>query len=247
MPEYAIQTFNLSKKYFLKKEIVALDNVSLEISKGELFGLLGPNGSGKTTLIKILCTLIEPTEGKAFVNGYDVMNESLRVRKSVGFVSTENTLYYKLTAFENLEYYASLYKVPKNETKKRIEELLELVGLTSRADDLVERYSSGMRQRLSIIRSLIHSPDILFLDEPTLGLDIVSAKQIRTSVKNFSKERECSIILSTHDFREAGELSDRIGILSNGKIVAADKIENLKKQFETTSLEAIFEKLTSEA
>jgi ABC-2 type transport system ATP-binding protein len=205
--------------------------VSFEIGDGELFGLLGPNGAGKTTTIKILSTLLEPTSGKAFVKGYDVQKEPNKIRKIVNMVAGgERMLYMRLTARENLEYFAELYNVPREEVSSRITDLLETMGLGERADDEVEKYSKGMKQRLQICRGLINDPQVLFLDEPTLGLDIDIAKDIRNLIRNqIVREQGKTVLLTTHYMYEAEEMCERAAFLNKGKIVALGRIEELKR------------------
>ncbi|MEM2571389.1 MAG: ABC transporter ATP-binding protein, partial [Thermoproteota archaeon] len=241
MQDYSIITNGIRKVYrkgeggFLfrkknKETIIALDDVSLSIKRGELFGLLGPNGAGKTTLVKILSTLILPDAGTALVNGYDVLKEPGKVRASIGVVSSgERSLYWKLTARENLEYFARLYKVPDQVAKRRIRELLNLMGLEDRADELVEKYSSGMRQKLAIARAMLHDPEVLLLDEPTLGLDPSFSKSIRSFIREeLNKKQGKTILLTTHYMEEADKMCDRVAFITKGRIVAVDTPERLK-------------------
>ncbi|MEM1548819.1 MAG: ATP-binding cassette domain-containing protein [Thermoproteota archaeon] len=241
MQDYSIITNGIRKVYrkgeggFLfrkknKETNIALDDVSLSIKRGELFGLLGPNGAGKTTLVKILSTLILPDAGTALVNGYDVLKEPGKVRASIGVVSSgERSLYWKLTARENLEYFARLYKVPDQVAKKRIRELLNLMELEDRADELVEKYSSGMRQKLAIARAILHDPEILLLDEPTLGLDPSFSKSIRSFIREeLNRKQGKTILLTTHYMEEADQMCDRIAFINKGRIVAVDTPERLK-------------------
>ncbi len=227
-----------------------MDGIDFEIHEGELFGLLGPNGAGKTTTVKILCTLLEPTEGHAFVKGYDVVREAAQVRKIVNMVAGgERMLYYRLTGRENLEYFADLYDVPKKEVSTRVNRLLELVGLSDRADDEVEKYSKGMRQRLQICRGLINDPEVLFLDEPTLGLDVNIAKDIRKFVREkIVEEQGKTVLLTTHYMYEAEEMCDRVGFLNKGKLVTVGPIEELKRKMPFGfSMEVLVTRLTEEA
>ncbi len=208
----------------------AVNGVNLQIRRGEIFGLLGPNGAGKSTTIRMLCTLLEPTGGTAVVNGYDILRQPNLVRQSLGTVlAGERSIYWKLTARENLEYFAALYHIPTNVAKRRINELLERVELSERADDLVEKYSTGMKQRVAIARSLLARPPILLLDEPTLGLDPQAARKVRELVAEL-KEEGHTILLTTHYMEEADQLSDRIGIIDQGKIIALDTPEALKER-----------------
>ncbi len=249
---FSIQTINLTKRFakkrhkgifgFLRREksknlhkakndvTVALDKINIKIHAGELFGLLGPNGSGKTTTIKCLSTILIPDEGTAIVNGFDIRKETSKVRASLGMVvGGERTLYWKLTARDNLMYFASLYKMQGRQAKKRVQELLETLQLSDRADERLEDYSTGMRQKVAIARALLHDPPILLLDEPTLGLDPNFARQIRSQIKELSKKFGKTVLLTTHYMDEADQLCDRIAFINNGKIVAVDTPNRLKE------------------
>ena len=236
------------------KEIVAVDNVSFDIKEGELFGLLGPNGAGKTTTAKMLTTLLIPTEGSATVKGFDVVDQAEEVRKRIGFIfGGERGLYWRLSGVDNLRYFASLYGLAPDVSKKRIAYLLELVGLQGRGDENVGGFSRGMKQRLHVARTLLHDPDILFLDEPTLGLDPVGAREFRQVIKNLQSEKK-TILLTTHYMFEADALCDRIGVIDHGKIIALDTPGGLKShvkdlnviEMETFGLPAdVMEKLRS--
>ncbi|MDH5450190.1 MAG: ATP-binding cassette domain-containing protein [Candidatus Bathyarchaeota archaeon] len=241
------------RSYFFGKKrktvIKALDCISFEIQDGELFGLLGPNGAGKTTTVKILCTLLEPTEGHAFVKGYDVVKDANKVRKIVNMVAGgERMLYYRLTGRENLEYFADLYDVPRSEVSIRVSRLLDLVGLSDRADDEVEKYSKGMKQRLQICRGLINNPQVLFLDEPTLGLDVNIAKDIRRFIREkIVKEQGKTVLLTTHYMFEAEEMCDRVGFLNKGKLVVVGRPDELKRKTPSEfSIEALITRLTQD-
>jgi ABC-2 type transport system ATP-binding protein len=212
--------------------LVAVKNVSLKIEEGEIFGLLGPNGAGKTTFISMLCTLLKPTSGTAKVNGYDIIKEQSQVRKSIGIVFQELSLDNRLTGRENLEMHAGLYSVPKSERKKRIEEVLELVALSDRADELVRTYSGGMKRRLEIARGLIHYPKVLFLDEPTLGLDPQTREHIWEYIKKLAEREHITILLTTHYMEEADALCDRVAIMDRGEIKVLDTPEALKNTLE---------------
>lgn len=222
----------ISKKGVLKKEkieVEALKGISFDIKKGEIFGLLGQNGAGKTTTIKILTTLLLPTSGKVRVMGFDPVKEERKIRPYINFVfGGERNLYWRLSARDNLSYFADLYKLDKGTKKKRIEEVLELVKLTNRADEKVETYSKGMKQRLQIARGLINDPEIIFLDEPTIGLDPIGAKDLRMIVKNLQASGK-TILLTTHYMYEADELSDRIGIMKKGELITLDTPANIKR------------------
>jgi ABC-2 type transport system ATP-binding protein len=210
------------------REIVAVDDVSFEIQEGELFGLLGPNGAGKTTTVKMLTTLLIPTGGSASVKGFDVVNQADEVRKRIGFIfGGERGLYWRLSGIDNLRYFASLYSIDPDVTKKRISYLLDMVGLNGRGDEKVQGYSRGMKQRLHVARTLLHDPDVLFLDEPTLGLDPVGAREFRQVILNLQSEKK-TILLTTHYMFEADALCDRIAVINRGCIIALDTPGGLK-------------------
>lgn len=219
----------LSKKY---SNISALNNLSLNVKENEIFGLLGPNGAGKTTLINILSTLLKSSEGKAFVNGFNVKNNSSKVRESIGTVFQETILDLELTATENLEFHGRLYKMPKNTIKKKVAEMLDLVGLSECKDRKVSTFSGGMKRRLEIARGLLHNPKVLFLDEPTLGLDPQTRRHIWDYISNLKKKEKITILLTTHYMEEADYLCDRVAIIDNGKIITLGKPEKLKSTLE---------------
>ncbi|HLG71645.1 MAG TPA: ATP-binding cassette domain-containing protein [Chloroflexota bacterium] len=213
----------------VSEEFVAVDTVSFDIHEGEIFGLLGPNGAGKTTTIRMLCTLLEPTSGTARINGYDVVKQSDAVRQNLGAVLTgERSIYWKLTGRENLSYFAALYHLPPDVAKRRVRELLERLELATRADEYVERYSSGMKQRIAIAKALLANPPVLLLDEPTIGLDPQSARTLRALISEIKDEGR-TILLTTHYMEEADQLCDRIGIVDAGRIIALDTPANLKR------------------
>ena len=216
---------NLTKKF---DKIRAVDNVSLNIQGGEVFGLLGQNGAGKTTIIHMLATLLKPTSGTAQINGYDIIKNASKVRKNIGIVFQAPSSDDMLTGFENLKIHSYLYGVPSDLRIKRINELLILVGLYERKDDIVKKYSGGMRRRLEIARGLIHKPKVMFLDEPTLGLDPNSRKSMWNYIQKLVKEEKITIILTTHYMEEADTLCDRIGFINKGKIIAIDTPQQLK-------------------
>lgn len=218
---------NLVKKY---GDFYALNGLSFEVNENEIFGLLGPNGAGKTTLIHILATLLKPTTGGAVVNGYDVLHNATKVRKSIGVVFQAPSSDDILTGYENLKIHALLYGIPRGTREKRISEVLKLVGLEGRKNDQVKKYSGGMRRRLEIARGLLHHPKVLFLDEPTLGLDPQSRESMWTYIKEIVTEEKVTIILTTHYMEEADLLCDRIGFISNGKIIALNSPTNLKQE-----------------
>ena len=214
------------------EEFVAVDGVSFSIEEGEIFGLLGPNGAGKTTTIRMLCTLLEPTGGTARINGYDVTRQPSLVRQNLGAVLTgERSIYWKLTGRENLAYFAALYHIPPAVAKQRIDELLERLDLANRADELVEKYSSGMKQRIGIAKALLANPPVILLDEPTIGLDPQSARNLRELILEIKAEGR-TILLTTHYMEEADQLSDRVGIIDQGRIIALDTPASLKKSIQ---------------
>jgi ABC-2 type transport system ATP-binding protein len=221
-----LETVNLTKKF---GRITAVDNLSVSINEGEIFGLLGPNGAGKTTIIKMLATLLEPTSGIAKVNGFDLMKQPHKVRESIGIVFQEPSSDELLTGYENMKLYAMMYGLPEKEIKRGIFEALELVELTERKDDLVRTYSGGMRRRLEIGRSLIHKPKVLFLDEPTLGLDPAGREKMWNYICRLVKELRMTVLLTTHYMEEADTLANRVGIIDQGKIVIIDAPKALKK------------------
>ena len=203
--------------------------VSFEVGEGELFGLLGPNGAGKTTTIKMLITLLIPTAGSARVLGLDVVKDAREVRKRIGYVfGGERGVYERLSGYDNLRYFAELYGVPPKLQKPRIEELLELVGLKGREHERAEGYSRGMKQRLHVARGLLHDPEVLFLDEPTIGLDPVGARELRSTIASLTAAGK-TILLTTHYMFEADALCDRIAVISKGKIVAEGTPADLKR------------------
>ena len=208
-------------------EIEAVKGINFNVKQGELFGFLGPNGAGKSTTIKMICTLISPTGGSAVVNGFNVTEQPGEVRKSIGLVFQESSLDENLTAYENLKFHAHLYGVDRETTTSRINEVLQMVELEDRKDDLVKKFSGGMKRRLEIARGLLHYPKVLFLDEPTLGLDPQTRNHIWEYIYQLKEEKDITIFLTTHYMDEA-EYCDRIAIIDYGEIVALDTPENLK-------------------
>jgi len=226
MADIAISVTNLTKRF---GDFTAVDHVSFEVKKGEIFGLLGPNGAGKSTLIRMLSTLSAPTEGSAIVAGYDVRKDDGKVREHIGLVSEKMIMYDELTARENLRLFGELYDIPKEVLNKRIAKLLNFVRMEQWADHRIDTFSTGMKQRINVIRALLNQPEILFLDEPTLGLDPQSTAEIRELVRRINIENRTTIILTTHMMAEADMLCDRIGIIDHGKIAALDTPANLKR------------------
>lgn len=221
----AIETENLTRNF---NELKAVDNVSFKVEEGEIFGLLGPNGAGKTTTIKMMATLLSPTSGRARVWGFDITKQKDEVRNSIGIVFQEPALDNNLTARENLDFHARLYGLNSKTRRERMEEVLNLVGLKEKADILVKNYSGGMKRRLEIARGLMHYPKVLFLDEPTLGLDPQTRRNIWDYIRELSLKEKISIVLTTHYMEEADFLCRRVAIVDFGKIVALDTPDNLK-------------------
>jgi ABC-2 type transport system ATP-binding protein len=221
-----IKVEGLTKKF---GEFVALDDISFDVKKGEIFGLLGPNGAGKSTTLRILSTLARPTKGTATIGGYDIVKDDTEVRKLIGIVSEKMIMYDRLTARENLWFFGSLFDIPRDVLTKRIDELLDLVQLTKWKNAQVGTFSTGMRQRMNVVRALLNMPRVLFLDEPTLGLDPQSSVEIREFVKKLNRENGTTIIVTTHTMVDADMLCNRIAIIDHGKVVALDTSSNLKK------------------
>jgi ABC-2 type transport system ATP-binding protein len=209
-------------------DLVAVDNISFDIGQGEIFGLLGPNGAGKTTTLSMLSTMLEPTSGTATINGIDITKDEDGVRKSIGIVFQDQSLDEELTAWENMDFHGRLYRIPKEIRNERTTELLKLVELFDRKDDLVKTFSGGMRRRLEIARGLLHHPSVLFLDEPTLGLDPQTRNLLWQYIAALAREKGITIILTTHYMEEADRLCSRVAIIDRGKIIAMDTPEKLK-------------------
>jgi ABC-2 type transport system ATP-binding protein len=225
------------RKFF--GDFPAVDDVSFTVKKGEIFGLLGPNGAGKSTIIRMLCTLTRPTKGSASVAGYDIVKHAGKVRQHIGLVSEKLIMYEQLTARENLKLFGKLYNLPNDFLNQRIDELLRFVRMEKWADHRISTFSTGMKQRINVIRALVNQPEILFLDEPTLGLDPQSTAEIRELTKRINQEHGTTIILTTHIMFEAEALCKRIGIIDHGKIVALDTPANLKKLISGTDVSTI--------
>lgn len=236
--EYVIETKDLTRIFDSaegvllkkKKKIVAVDHITFGVKKGELFGLLGPNGAGKTTTIKMLTTLLVPTEGEAYINGWHVVKEAQNIRSHINVIfGGERGLYLRLSGKDNLRYFSDLYGIPASVQKERIPELLQLVGLEEHAEKKVENYSRGMKQRLHIARGLINDPSIIFMDEPTMGLDPEGARSLRAIIKELTS-KEKTIFLTTHYMFEADELCSRIALLKEGKIIKIDTPKSFKNE-----------------
>jgi ABC-2 type transport system ATP-binding protein len=236
-----IQVSNLTKKY---GDLVAVDDVTFSVERGDIFAFLGPNGAGKTTTIKMLTTLLKPTSGHILVDGNNPATEQDKIRRSFGIVFQDQSLDDELTALENMEFHGVLYRVPKDVRKKRIEELLKFVELWDRRKDYVKNFSGGMRRRLEVARGLIHHPKILFLDEPTLGLDPQTRNHIWGHIIRLNKEEKMTVFLTTHYMEEADKIARMIAIIDHGKIVAQGSSLELREKTKTTSLEEAFLKLT---
>ena len=224
-----IQTIKVDglKKVF-NGTVVAVDEISFTVNEGEILGFLGPNGAGKTTTLNMLSTLLKPTKGSATIDGYDIARQPDAVRRSIGYVFQDPTLDIELTGRENLDFHGRLYGLNRTLRRQRIEEMLEIVQLTDRAGDLVKTYSGGMKRRLEIARGLLHHPKVLFLDEPTLGLDPQTRRSIWEHIQRLNREKNITIILTTHYTEEADQLCGRILIIDFGRVVALDTPQKLK-------------------
>jgi ABC-2 type transport system ATP-binding protein len=226
LPMNIIETENLTKKF---DDFIAVDHITFSVEKGEIFGFLGPNGAGQTTTIKMLTTLLYPSEGSASIAGFNILNQRASVREHIGVVFQEPALDTELTGKENLDFHSRMYGLSQDTRKKRITQVLTLVDLLDKKDVLVKNYSGGMKRRLEIARGLMHSPTVLFLDEPTLGLDAQTRRAIWEYIKQLNKDEGTTIFLTTHYMDEADFLCDRIGIIDHGKILVMDTVDILKK------------------
>jgi len=225
MSDYAIEVQNLSKRY---GKLQAVDNLSFKVRKGTSFGLLGLNGAGKTTTLKMLVSLIKPNSGSAIVSGYDILKEPMEVRRNIGYVSENPSFYTRMTTIETLNYICSLLDIPAKLRKERIEKNLELVGLVNKKDNYVGEYSRGMRHRLSLAQALLSEPEVLFLDEPTLGLDPIGAKGMRDLIVQLKSSGNVTIIMSSHVLPEVEAICNDVGIFDHGKLIAQDSVDNLR-------------------
>ncbi len=235
-----LQIIDLTKNYGSNR---AVDAISFDVKEGEIFGFLGPNGAGKTTTINILCTLLLPTRGQAFVNGFNVVTAPSEVRRSIGIIFQEQSLDERLTAYENLNFHGIIYHLRSKVRKERIDEVLNMVGLYSKKHAIVRTFSGGMKRRLEIARGLMHKPKVLFLDEPTIGLDPQTRKYIWDYIVGFSQRELITVFLTTHYIEEA-EVCGRVGIIDHGKIVALDSPDVLKEKYQVTSLNDVFLQVT---
>ena len=236
-----IRAKNLTKKF---GEFIAVDNISFNVEKAEIFGFLGPNGAGKSTTIKMLTTLLHPTSGEIEINGINPALHQDKVRKSFGIVFQDPSLDEELTAYENMNFHAVLYKVPSDVRKSRIEELLNFVELWDKRNEFVKNYSGGMKRRLEIARGFLHHPKIIFLDEPTLGLDPQTRNYMWNYINDLNKKEQTTVFFTTHYMEEADRVADRIAIIDHGKIVASGTPEQLKAQTGKDNLEDAFLELT---
>lgn len=240
----AVEVQNLEKKF---GDFTAVDHISFSVAKGEIFAFLGPNGAGKSTTIKMLTTLLSPTGGQMLLDGHDPIKDQDATRKSFGIVFQDPSLDEELTALENMEFHGVLYKVPRQMRQERIKELLEIVDLWDRRNDLVKTFSGGMRRRLEIARGLLHHPSIFFLDEPTLGLDPQTRNQMWQYIKKLNHDEGITIFFTTHYMEEAERVAQRIAVIDHGKIIAQGTPKELRDQTKTSSLEDAFLALTGRA
>lgn len=235
---YSIETKSLTKSF---GDLVAVNDISFSVEKGEIFGFLGPNGAGKSTTMMIFTTLLKPTNGNALVGGFDVLKNPKQVRESIGFVQQETTVDEYLSGRENLLLQAKLNHIPKNEINQRIDEVLDLIELSDKQDEAVVTYSGGMRKRLDIAGGLLHHPRVLFLDEPTVGLDIQTRRKIWQYIKKIHTQFDMTIFLTTHYMEEADSLCDRIGIIDHGKIQVIDTPKNMKNDLGNELISLVIE------
>lgn len=237
-----IRAIDLTKLY---GTITAVNKINLEVRSGEIFGFLGPNGAGKTTTIKMLTGLLKPTSGAAHISGFDIAKEPLQAKALFGYVPDQPNLYEKLTAREFLGFIADLYRINGTIKHKRVDELLQLMGLVDRADELIQGYSHGMKQKMAIAGALVHDPKVIFLDEPTVGLDPKSARMIKDILSGLC-DKGTTVFMSTHILEIAEKMCDQVGIINKGSLVAVGTVEELKRQSETrgSSLEDVFLQIT---
>ncbi len=244
MSSIIIDVNQLTKKF---KEFSAVDHVSFQVNSGEIFAFLGPNGAGKTTTIKMLTTLLLPTSGTISLNWFNPVTQQDQARASFGIVFQDPSLDDELTAYENMEFHGVLYHVPQSLRKQRIEELLNIVDLWERKDQLIKTFSGGMKRRLEIARGLVHHPKIFFLDEPTIGLDPQTRNQMWDYVAKLNQKENITVFFTTHYMEEAERIAQRLAIIDHGKIIAHGSVEDLKNLTQTSTLEAAFLKLTGKA
>jgi len=242
-----IKTSNLTKIFSDKKKgkIRAVDNVSIECKPGRIFGLLGLNGAGKTTLMRLLSTSLKPTSGTAQVKGYDILNEPGKVKKEIGFLSSDTGLYPRLTAFEIVTYFARLNGMQEESIKRRVDEIFEILDMNEFRNQKIDKLSTGMKQKVSIARTMVHDPDVLILDEPTLGLDVITSRSIIDFIKS-SKEKGKCVMFSTHVMHEAEKLCDDIAIIHKGRILDVRTLADYRKKTNLNDLDDIFVKIVGE-
>ena len=240
-PESGISARGLTKIFKDKKrgEVRAVDDVSFEAHAGEVFGLLGVNGAGKTTTLRMLSTMLKPTAGDASVCGFSVTKQGTEVRRSIGFMSTATSLYGRLTAREMVAYFGRLNRMPQERIKKRIEELFDLFDMNEFADTRCDKLSTGMKQKVSIVRTVLHDPQVMIFDEPTAGLDVLTSRTIVDFVRQCRTEKKC-VIFSTHIMDEVDKLSDSVGVIHNGKLLACETLDDLKSQTDSGRVEDAF-------
>jgi ABC-2 type transport system ATP-binding protein len=236
-----INVKNLNKKF---KNFLAVDNINFQVKKGEIFAFLGPNGAGKSTTIKMMTTILKPTSGTIDIAGFNTSNHKKEVRNSIGVIFQDPTLDDDLTAYENLNFHAILYNIPKTQRKKIIDESLKNVGLLDRKNEIIKNFSGGMKRRIEIARGLLHSPKVLFLDEPTLGLDVQTRAYLWKQIKKINKEQKITIFFTTHNLDEAEKIATKIAIIDQGKILIQGSAKFIKEKTKTKSLEDAFLKLT---
>ncbi len=239
--KYMVEVSNLSKRF---KKFIAVDEINFKIKAGEVFAFLGPNGAGKSTTIKMLTTLLKPDKGEIFLNGFSVLKNKSEVRKSFGIVFQDPSLDSELSAYENMYFHAVLYKIPKKERQLKIKNLLEMVDLWDKKEQIVKKFSGGMKRRLEIARGLLHRPKILFLDEPTLGLDPQTRQHIWQYIMNLNKSEGLTIFFSTHYLDEVEKIANTVAIIDKGKIIEQGSVEEIKTRQASQSLEEAFIKLT---
>jgi len=244
MTNLAIETEELCRDF---NGLRAVDHLDLQVPRGVIFGFLGPNGAGKTTTIRLLLGLIEPTAGSAYVLGFDVRREADRIRERVGVLLENHGLYERLTAWDNLEYFGEIYLLPREERRGRIEELLRHLGLWERRNEPVSRFSKGMKQKLAMARALLHRPPLVFLDEPTAGLDAPSAAALREDIVSLARKEGTTVFLTTHNLAEAERICDLVGVINHGKLVAIGSPEELRAQASRPRLEIKGRNFTAEA
>lgn len=242
-----IQVENLTKSFrdSRRGQVLALDRISFEARPGEVYGLLGPNGAGKTTAMRILCTVLKPTDGIARVAGYDVLTEAAQVRRHIGFLSANTAVYDRMSAWEMVEYFGRLYGLEKERLRQRMEEVFADLQMNHFRDTLGGKLSTGMQQKVSIARAVVHDPPVLIFDEPTAGLDVLVARAVLDNIRRLRDRGKC-ILFSTHIMREVEKLCDRLAIISRGKILACGSLEDLRRQHGHDDLEELFFQLVGD-